>query len=169
MPKGLRYLFIWLLVGCMPPPAGGYPQQTYPYQPSQYCDGDCGNGDYDNGDYNGGDYGTTADYGNAGYGDDAYGDVPGNNGGGGRTTPRNSGSGAQWSCTAEASFGTARGTGPMNYSVKSGYGMASNRDDAVTLALKDCGETVNTSILINDDMQTEIGTCALSRCTKIGR
>jgi hypothetical protein len=53
--------------------------------------------------------------------------------------------------------------------VKTGYGTASTRDEAAVLALNDCGETVNLAILIADDMSQEIGTCAVARCTNIGR
>jgi hypothetical protein len=177
MPRSYLYALICLIVGCVPPQT--YPGSQY-QQPSQQSgyDGDYGNGngDYGNddnsydGDYGNGNYGNgNGDYGNGGGYDSGNGGDSRNSGGsrnrgGGRAAPRATG---QWNCIAEASLGTALGNGPMNYSVKSGYGTASTRDEAVTLALKECGETVNVSILIADDMRTETGTCALSRCTKI--
>src|ERR1044071_981158 len=57
------------------------------------------------------------------------------------------GAAGQSKCSAEASFGTAVGAGPMNYSVKTGYGSAATREEAATIAMNDCEETVNTSIL----------------------
>jgi hypothetical protein len=167
MPRSYRYALVCWLVGCVPPQTD--PRSQY-QQPPQYSgdDGDYGNDvDSRNGDYG---YDGNGDHGNGDYGNGDGGDSRNRGGsrnrGAGRAAPRAAG---QWTCTAEASVGTAIGEGSMNYSVKTGYGTASTRDEAVTLALKDCGETVSLSILIADDMRTEIGTCGLSRCNKIGR
>ena len=73
-----------------------------------------------------------------------------------------------WTCTAEASVGTASGNMPMIYSTKSAYGNGPDRGAASVKALKDCGALVGAALnlaWLSGD-QTEGGNCVISRCTQ---
>ncbi len=84
----------------------------------------------------------------------------------GSSSGGDSGNSGGWTCTAEASVGTANGNMPMIYSTKSAYGNGPNRGAASVKALKDCGALVGAALNLAwlSGEQTEGGNCVISRC-----
>ena len=78
------------------------------------------------------------------------------------------GNSSGWTCTAEASVGTAEGNMPMIYSTTTAYGNGPNRGAASVKALKDCGALVGAALNLAwlSGEQTEGGNCAIARCVQ---
>ena len=76
----------------------------------------------------------------------------------------------QWTCTAEASHGSAVGNGPYNYGTTSLIGAGNTRDEAAREALKDCNaiQGSKSSLAWSAGQTVDAGMCHVTQCVPKG-
>jgi hypothetical protein len=76
----------------------------------------------------------------------------------------------KWMCTAEASFGTALGGGPWDYSRESHLGSGNTRDDAYYEAVSNCGAMMSTkqNLANLQGAAVDAGMCKVTQCLPPG-
>jgi hypothetical protein len=83
-----------------------------------------------------------------------------------RNNSGNSGGQLWWMCTATASFGSAYGDGPMEYSSIKQYGNGPTKEKAYLMALENCHAAVSmdTSLANASGKRQDGGTCTVVDC-----
>ena len=76
----------------------------------------------------------------------------------------------KWMWTAEASYGTAMGNGPWNYSRESQLGTGNTRDEAAYEASKNCNAmmTMHQSLAWSAGEAVDAGMCKVTQCVPPG-